>query len=136
MSLISSLKIISVVKQDQSIFLWIDASVVDTAINSNGIKRLLANVLSTFPLNDNPIFNNGPKSLPKNPPDCTMLCNWVFDNFILAEELFGKALRSFETCVLVNKNLCGKLFSLLESWQNLMKDFFYRRFQLIKLWIR
>ena len=136
MSLISSLKIISVVKQDQSIFLWIDASVVDTAINSNGIKRLLANVLSTFPLNDNPLFNNGPKSLPKNPPDCTMLCNWVFDNFILAEELFGKALRSFETCVLVNKNLCGKLFSLLESWQNLMKDFFYRRFQLIKLWIR
>ena len=136
MSLISSLKIISVVKQDQSIFLWIDASVVDTAINSNGIKRLLANVLSTFPLNDNPLFNNGPKSLPKNPPDCTMLCNWVFDNFILSEELFGKALRSFETCVLVNKNLCGKLFSLLESWQNLMKDFFYRRFQLIKLWIR
>ena len=136
MSLISSLKIISVVKQDQSIFLWIDASVVNTAINSNGIKRLLANVLSTFPLNDNPLFNNGPKSLPKNPPDCTMLCNWVFDNFILAEELFGKALRSFETCVLVNKNLCGKLFSLLESWQNLMKDFFYRRFQLIKLWIR
>ena len=136
MSLISSLKIISVVKQDQSIFLWIDASVVDTAINSNGIKRLLANVLSTFPLNDNPLFNNGPKSLPKNPPDCTMLCNWVFDNFILSEELFGKALRSFETCVLVNKNLCGKLFSLLESWQNLMKDFFYRRFQLIKLSIR
>ena len=37
-----------------------------------------------------------------------------FDNFILAKELLGKALRSFETCVLVN-NLCGKLFSLLES---------------------
>ena len=75
MSLISSLKIISVVKQDQRIFLWVAASVVDTAINSNGIKRLFANVLSTFPLNDNPVFNNGSKSLPKNPPDCTMLCN-------------------------------------------------------------
>ena len=39
----------------------------------------------------------------------------VFDNFILAEELFAKALRSFETCVLVNNNLCGRLFSSLES---------------------
>ena len=26
---------------------------------------------------------------------------------MLAEELFAKALRSFETCVSVNKNLCG-----------------------------
>ena len=34
---------------------------------------------------------------------------------ILAEELFTKALRGFETCVLVNNNLCGKLFSSLES---------------------
>ena len=33
---------------------------------------------------------------------------------MLAEELFAKALRSFETCVLVNNNLCGKLFSSLE----------------------
>ena len=28
---------------------------------------------------------------------------------------FAKALRNFETCVLVNNNLCGKLFSSLES---------------------
>ena len=35
--------------------------------------------------------------------------------FILAEEPFEKALRSFETFVLVNNNLCGKLFSSLES---------------------
>ena len=34
---------------------------------------------------------------------------------MLAKKLFAKALRSFETCVLVNNNLCGKLFSLLES---------------------
>ena len=39
----------------------------------------------------------------------------VFDNSILAEELFTKALQTFETCVLVNNNLCGKLFSSLES---------------------
>ena len=38
-----------------------------------------------------------------------ILCNSVFDNFISAEALFAKALRSFETCALVNDNLCGKL---------------------------
>ena len=38
-----------------------------------------------------------------------------FDSFILAEELFAKVLRSLETCVFVNNNLCGKLFSSLES---------------------
>ena len=38
-----------------------------------------------------------------------------FDNLILAGELFAKALQSPETCVLVNNNLCGKLFSSLES---------------------
>ena len=34
---------------------------------------------------------------------------------MLADEPSSKALRSFETCVLVNINLCGKLFSSLES---------------------
>ena len=34
---------------------------------------------------------------------------------MLAEELFAKALRSFETCVLVNNNLCGKSFSSVRS---------------------
>ena len=61
-----------------------------------------------FPLND-------PKSLTKNPLDCPILCNWIFYNFILDEELIAKALRSLETCVLVNNNLWGKLFSSLES---------------------
>ena len=51
----------------------------------------------------------------KNPSDCPILCNLVFDNFILAEELFAKTLQSFETCVLVNGSLWGKLFSSLES---------------------
>ena len=60
----------------------------------------------------NPIFNNGAKALPKNP---SISCNWVFGNYLLAEELFAKDLQSFEICVLVNKNLCGKLFSSLES---------------------
>ena len=84
---------------------------------------VLANGLSTFPIKGNPFFNNGSKSLPKNSPDCPILCNWVFNNFILAEELFSKALRSFETYVLVNNNLCGKLFSLLESPATLDESF-------------
>ena len=62
---------------------------------------LLANGLSTFFIKGKPILGNGPKSLPRNPLDCTTLCNWVFDNFILAEELFAKSLRSLETGVFV-----------------------------------
>ena len=113
---ISLFEIINVVFPDPNIFLWIAAPVADAgAVNPNGIKTLLANGLSTFPIKGNPVFSNGPKSLPKNPPDCPILCNWVFDNFILAEELFAKALRNFQTCVLVHKNLCEKLFSSLES---------------------
>ena len=50
-----------------------------------------------------------------NSSDCHFLCNWVFDNFILADELLAKALKGLEICVLVNNNLCGKLFSSLES---------------------
>ena len=79
----------------------------------NGITTLLAKGLSTFLIKDNPVFSNGPKVLPKNPPDCLILCSWVFDNFILAEEFIAKVLRNFRTCVLVNNNLCGKLFSSL-----------------------
>ena len=90
---------------DSNIFWWIAASVADAAaINPNGIKTLLAIGLSTIPIKGNQGFSNGPKSLPKNPPDCPILCNWVFDNFILAEELLGKTLQSFESCVLVNNN--------------------------------
>ena len=68
-----------------------------------------------FPINSNPVFSNGPKSLPRNPADSHILCNWVFDNFVLAEELFSKVLRSLETSLLVTNNLCEKLFSSLES---------------------
>ena len=41
---------------------------------------LLANGLITFFINDNPVFSNGPRSLLRNPPDCIILDNWVFDN--------------------------------------------------------
>ena len=78
------------------------------------ILKYLANGLSTFFVKDKPVFSDGSKSLSRNPPDCPILCNWVFENFILAEEPFANALPSFETCVLVNNNLRGKLSSSLE----------------------
>ena len=37
-----------------------------------------------------------------------------FDNFILAEDLFSKSLRSLETFIVVDNNLWVKLFSSLE----------------------
>ena len=140
-SSISSLGTIKIVNPDPNIFLWIAASVADAAaVNPNRIKALLANGLSTFPIKGNAVFSNGPKGLLRNPPDCLILCTWVFDNFILADELFAKALRSYETCVLVNNKLSWKLFSSLESpiiFDKRLKVtpvlFFYCRFQLIKL---
>ena len=103
---------------------------------------LLANGLSTF--------SKSPESLPKNPSDYTILCNWVFENFILVDSLFAKALWGFETCTLVNNNLCRKnkfFFQYYNHQQYLMKDLklfwfhFHCRFQLklkfqIKCWIR
>ena len=88
-SSISSFEITNVVNPDLNIFLWIAASLADAAtVNPNGTKTLLTNCLSTFPIKGNPVFSNGPESLLKNPPECLVLCNWVFNNFILAEELF------------------------------------------------
>ena len=73
---------------------WIAASIADVAtINPNSFKTLLANGLSTFLIKSNPVFYNGPENLPKNTADWLILCNRVFDNFILADEPFAKALR-------------------------------------------
>ena len=114
------LEIINVLLPDPNIFIRIAASVLAAAaaaaaVMSNDVKTLLANGLNTFLIKGNPNFSNGPKRLPKSPPDCTISGNWIFDNFILADETFAKALRSFKTSVLVNNNLCGKIFSSLES---------------------
>ena len=66
----------------------ITAFVADAAtVNPNGIKTLSPNGLSTFPIKGDPIFSNGLKILPKN---CPISCNWVFDCFLLAEELASK----------------------------------------------
>ena len=37
-----------------------------------------------------------------------------FNSFILADELYSKALRSLQTCLLVNITLCVKLYSSLK----------------------
>ena len=73
---------------DPNLFLSIATFAVDAAtVNPNGIKTPLAfqvlnglsfsvlNGLTTFFIKDNLVFSNGPKSLPKNPLDCPILCN-------------------------------------------------------------
>ena len=115
-SSIFSLEIIYVATPDPKNFFWIAASVADAAaVNPNGIKTLLASVFSTFFIKGKSVFSNGLRNLLKNSLDCLILFNWVFDNFILADELFAKVLRSLETHVLINNNLYGKLVSSLES---------------------
>ena len=47
-------------------------------------------------------------------PDCIILDNWVFEDFILTDEPFPQALQIFEIFVSVNNSLCGELISLLE----------------------
>ena len=44
-----------------------------------------------------------------NPPDCIILDNWVFENYIIADEPFANSLQMLETCVSVNKTLWVKL---------------------------
>ena len=58
-------------------------------VSTKGAKTLLASVLSTFPIK----------------------CKGWNTLFLLAIELFAKALLNAETCVLFNNNLCGKLVS-------------------------
>ena len=47
----------------------------------------------------------------------------VLVKFILADQPFSKALQSLETCVLVNNNLNGKLFSSLEAQATIDESF-------------
>ena len=55
-------------------------------VNLRGIKTLLANGSITFFVNGNPVFSNGPSNLPRNPPDCIILDNCVFDNLISVDK--------------------------------------------------
>ena len=70
-SSISSFEIINVATPDSNTFLRIPASAADSA-TPNGIKRLLANDISTVVVKGNPLFSNGDKSW-FVPPDCRIL---------------------------------------------------------------
>ena len=94
--------------QIQVFFLFIAASVADAA----AVKPNISNGLITDFKKGNPDFNNGTKNL-KNPPFC-ILVNCAFENLISIDVWLAKALRIFETCLLVNNSLCGKLASSSE----------------------
>ena len=73
---ISLFDIISFVFFDPNILLCIPASAADAAaVNTKGIKTLLANGLINFFISGNLVFSNEPSNLPKNHPDCI-----IFDN--------------------------------------------------------
>ena len=81
--------VISVVFPDPNIFLRIPASAADAAAGSpKGINALLANGVTTFFINGNPVFNKRPSNLPTDPSDCIIFDNWVFENLISTDELF------------------------------------------------
>ena len=44
-------------------------------VSPKGIKTILANGLITIFIKCNPVYSNGPRSLPRNPLDCTTLDN-------------------------------------------------------------
>ena len=72
-SSIPSFEIINAVVPGIIILLWITESTADAAaVNLHGIKIILANGLSTFLITDNAVFSNGPRSLTRNPPNCTV----------------------------------------------------------------
>ena len=65
-----------VIFPDRNVFLCIPASAADAdALNPKGIKTLLVNGLTTFLINGNPVFSNGPSKLPRNPPDYSSFDN-------------------------------------------------------------
>ena len=72
------------------------------------LKKKLANCLITFLIKGNLSFSIWLRCLSRNPPDCIILDNWVFDNLISADKMFAD-LRRFVTCLVVNNNSCGKL---------------------------
>ena len=87
-------------------FLCIPASAADAAaVNPKAIKTLLDNGLITLFIGGNPVFSNGPRSLPRNLPDCITLDIRVFDNLISFDDLLAKPLRRFAARRLVNNNL-------------------------------
>ena len=93
MSSISLFDIINVLFPDPHTFLCISAPAAeDAAVNPKGVKTILANGLITIFFNGNPFFSNGSSNLPRNPPDCIIFDNWLFDHLRSADELITKDL--------------------------------------------
>ena len=69
--------------------------------------------VSTFFINGNQSFINGPRSQPRDLPDCFILGNCIFDSFLFTYKLFAKGLSRYETCLPGNIKLYGKIVSLL-----------------------
>ena len=74
--------------------------------------------MSEFVIKGNPVFNNDPRSLSKNPPYCTILGSWVFNNF-----------KFYKACVLINISLYVKLVSPLELPTTFDGRFISRQFR-------
>ena len=85
----------------EQLHLFADAA----AVNPNVIKTFLANGLSVFLVKGKPVFSTGRRGLPKNPHYCTILYIWFFDNFLLGDALFAKALPCLETFFIPDFNL-------------------------------
>ena len=71
--------------------------------------------MRTFFIEVKQVFINGLRCLPRNSSNCTILDSWVFDNSILSDELFAKALQNLETRITVNISSWVKFVSSLES---------------------
>ena len=107
--------------------MWIAAFVADAAAVDPKSVKMLWSVKVHFLLKAIQFLvifvKMSHKWLHKNSSDWRILPNWAFYNSILDKKPFGKALQSFPTCVLINKNLCWKLFSWLESATMLDESF-------------
>ena len=112
MFFITLFDIISFFIPDPNVFLWIPASAAEAeaTVNPNWISTLLVNDLSTFFIDGRSTFSNGPRSLPRNPPNCSTLDIWVFDDFISFDDLSAKALRRFLTYLSVKKTYLENYF--------------------------
>ena len=141
MSFISSFDIISVVLFDKAkskgclpnskifyVFLHLLLVLLQLILRE---PKHLANGLITFFIEVNPVFSIGPRSLPRNPPDCIILDNCVFDKLISVDDYLVKALWR-----LVNNNLWGESVSSSPSiFDNNLKttpvSFFIEDFNLL-----
>ena len=86
-----------------------ESSADSVAVNPSGIKINLGSSARKVSADGQPIFNTCPRSLSRKPYDWALVEISVFDNFISAIKLFANHLLLFGICVLVSKNLRGKL---------------------------